>query len=344
VQDFASAASGGNLGNGRMSGANSFKFVLLPPQSDITRDWGKRLAETVPEARVIVAEDANIAAREIVDAEAAFGWLGNDLLSNAKKLRWLQAPQAAPAAGYYYPELIAHPVEVTNFRGIFNDHIGAHILAFVLAFARGLHVFIPQQLRRDWKKSSAESGDVVHLPEATALIVGVGGIGAETARLLAAFGVTVLATDARRTTAPDGVVELHRPEALDELLPRADFVILTVPHTPVTEGFFNRARFRRMKPTAFFINIGRGMTTKLDDLVAALEAGEIAGAALDVYEHEPLPSEHPLWTLPNVLLTPHMAGHGPYLNDRRFEIMVDNCRAFAAGRSLRNVVDKSSWF
>jgi phosphoglycerate dehydrogenase-like enzyme len=327
-----------------MSGANSFKFVLLPPQSDITRDWGKRLAETVPEARVIVAEDANIAAREIVDAEAAFGWLGNDLLSNAKKLRWLQAPQAAPAAGYYYPELIAHPVEVTNFRGIFNDHIGAHILAFVLAFARGLHVFIPQQLRRDWKKSSAESGDVVHLPEATALIVGVGGIGAETARLLAAFAVTVLATDARRTTAPDGVVELHRPEALDELLPRADFVILTVPHTPVTEGFFNRARFRRMKPTAFFINIGRGMTTKLDDLVAALEAGEIAGAALDVYEHEPLPSEHPLWTLPNVLLTPHMAGHGPYLNDRRFEIMVDNCRAFAAGRSLRNVVDKSSWF
>jgi len=327
-----------------MSGANSFKFVLLPPQSDITRDWGKRLAEEVPEARVIVAEDANIAAREIVDAEAAFGWLGNDLLSNAKKLRWLQAPQAAPAAGYYYPELIAHPVEVTNFRGIFNDHIGAHILAFVLAFARGLHVFIPQQLRREWKKSSAESGDVVHLPKATALIVGVGGIGAETARLLAAFGVTVLATDARQTTAPDGVVELHRPESLDELLPRADFVILTVPHTPATEGFFNRARFRRMKPTAFFINIGRGMTTKLNDLVATLEAGEIAGAALDVYEHEPLPSEHPLWTLPNVLLTPHMAGHGPYLNDRRFEIMVDNCRAFAAGRPLRNVVDKSSWF
>ena len=204
-------------------------------------------------------------------------------------------------------------MEVTNFREIFNDHIGAHILAFVLAFARGLHVFIPQQLRREWKKSPAESGDVVHLPEATALIVGVGGIGAETARLLAAFGVTVLATDARRTAPPDGVAELHRPEALDELLPRADFVILTVPHTPATEGFFNRARFQRMKRTAFFINIGRGMTTKLDDLVAALEAGEIAGAALDVYEHEPLPSEHSLWTLPNVLLTPHMAGHGPYL-------------------------------
>jgi phosphoglycerate dehydrogenase-like enzyme len=99
-----------------------------------------------------------------------------------------------------------------------------------------------------------------------------------------------------------------------------------------------------MKKTAFFINIGRGMTTRLDDLVASLNAGEIAGAALDVYEQEPLPTEHPLWTMPNVLLTPHMAGHGPYLNDRRFEIMVDNCRAFAEGKPLRNVVDKTSWF
>jgi phosphoglycerate dehydrogenase-like enzyme len=154
----------------------------------------------------------------------------------------------------------------------------------------------------------------------------------------------VLATDARRTVAPSGVAELHPPDALEDLLPRADFVILTVPHTPATEGFFNRARFQRMKRTAFFINIGRGMTTKLDDLVAALQAGEIAGAALDVYELEPLPGEHPLWGLPNVLLTPHMAGHGPYLDERRFEIMADNCRAFAAGHPLRNQVDKASWF
>ena len=327
-----------------MPSANSFKFVMLPPQSDTTRAWGKKLAQSVPEARVVIAEDAETAAREIVDAEGAFGWLNADLLGAAKKLRWLQAPQAAPAAGYYFPELIEHALAVTNFREIFNDHISAHILAFVLAFARGLHVFIPQQLRREWKKSAQEDGNVIHLPEATALIVGVGGIGAETARLLAAFGVTVLATDARRTSAPDGVSVLHKPEALDDLLPRADFVILTVPHTPATEGFFNAARFARMKKTAFFINIGRGMTTKLDDLVAALNAGTIAGAALDVFEIEPLPSDHPLWTMPNVLLTPHMAGHGRYLNDRRYEIMEDNCRAFAAGRELRNVVNKAAWF
>ena len=327
-----------------MSGANAFTFLMLPPHSATTRDWAAKLTAEVPEARVVVAEDAATAAREIAGADAAFGWLGPDLLAKATKLRWLQAPQAAPAAGYYHPSLIEHPLKVTNFREIFNDHIGAHILAFVLAFARGLHVFLPQQLRREWKKSGQEAGDVIHLPEATALIVGLGGIGAEAARLLAAFGVRVLATDARRATPPEGVAELHRPEALDDLLPRADFVILTVPHTPATEGFFHRARFQRMKRPAYFINIGRGMTTKLDDLVAALEAKEIAGAALDVYEIEPLPAGHPLWTMLNVLLTPHMAGHGPYLNDRRYRIMADNCRLFAAGRPLRNEVDKASWF
>jgi phosphoglycerate dehydrogenase-like enzyme len=322
---------------------NSFKFVMLPPQTAITRNWAQRLAAEVPEVRVVVAEDAETALREIVDAEAAFGRLPHDVLAKATRLRWLQAPQAAPAAGYYYPELIAHPLTVTNFREIFNDHISTHIMAFVLAFARGLQVYIPQQLRREWKKPSEDLG-VVHLPEATALIVGVGGIGAEAARLASAFGMRVIATDARRTQAPPGVAELHKPDALDSLLPQADFVILTVPHTPATEGFFHRARFQRMKKGAFFINIGRGMTTKLADLVAALRAGEIAGAALDVYEQEPLPAEHPLWTMPNVLMTPHMAGYGPYLNDRRFQIMLDNCRAFAAGTALSNVVDKASWF
>jgi phosphoglycerate dehydrogenase-like enzyme len=316
---------------------------MLPPQSDFARAWGRRLAESMPEVRVVIAEDQAEAEREIVDAEAAFGWLPRELLTQARRLRWLQAPQAAPAAGYYYPELIEHELTVTNFREIFNDQISAHIMAFVLAFARGLHVYIPQQLRSEWKKPGENRG-VVHLPESTALIVGVGGIGAEAARLASAFGMTVLATDARRSMPPPGVAELHKPEALDELLPRADFVILTVPHTPSTEGLMHRERFQRMKPSAFFINIGRGMTTKLDDLVAALNAGEIAGAALDVYEQEPLPAEHPLWTMPNVLMTPHMAGYGPYLDDRRYQIMADNCRAFLDGKTLRNVVDKSAWF
>jgi phosphoglycerate dehydrogenase-like enzyme len=323
--------------------SNEFTFLMLPPQTDLTRQWARRLSNSVPGMKLVLAEDANSAAAAIVTADAAFGRLPADLLAKARRLRWLQAPQAAPPAGYYYNELVSHPLTVTNFREIYNDHISAHILAFVLAFARGLHVYIPQQLRREWKKPGDDKG-VVPLPGASALIVGLGGIGAETARLLSAFGVRVLAVDARRTEKPEHVAELHPPEALDRLLPQADFVILTVPHTPATEGFFNATKFGLMKRSAFFINIGRGMTTKLDDLVAALRDGEIAGAALDVYEQEPLPAEHPLWGMPNVLLTPHMAGYGPHLNDRRLQIIQDNCRAFANGEPLRNVVDKANWF
>lgn len=320
-----------------------FTFLMLPPQTGTTRDWGHRLAAEVAEARVIVAETGDEAAAAIAEADAAYGVLPPPLLARAERLRWLQSPQAAPPAGYYYPELVAHSLVVTNMREIYNDHIGAHIMAFVLAFARDFQTYLPQQLRREWKPKPLDTG-VVHLPAATALIVGVGGIGAEAARLASAFGMKVIATDVRRTEKPPGVAELHRPEALDSLLPRADFVILTVPHTPATEGFMDRARFRRMKPSAFFINIGRGKTTRLDDLVAALETGEIAGAGLDVFETEPLPPEHKLWTTPGVLITPHTAGFGPDLDERRYAIVRDNCRAFARGGPLRNVVDKANWF
>src|SRR5271169_5247541 len=321
----------------------STQFLMLPPQTPKTREWGTRLAAALPGLEVVVAEDQAQAERAIATAEAAFGTIPPELLRQARHLRWLQAPQAAPPAGYYYPELIAHPVAITNFREIYNDHIGAHVMAFMLAFARGLHHYIPQQLKREWKKLPRDTG-VVHLPEATALVVGVGGIGSEVARLAAAFGMRVIGVDERRRDAPPGVAELHRGDELDALLPNADFVILTVPHTPETEGFMNRTRFQEMKKTAFFINIGRGMTTRLDDLVEALRAGEIAGAGLDVYEQEPLPAGHPLWTSPGVLLTPHTAGHGPYLDARRYEIILDNCRRFLAGHPLRNLVDKAKWF
>ena len=185
-----------------MSGTNAFKFVMLPPQNDLYRAWAVRFAGEVLEARTyVVAEDTAAAEREIADADAAFGRLPVELLGKARKLRWLQAPQIAPPAGYYYPEMVAHPLRVTNFREIFNDHISAHIMAFVLAFARGLHVFIPQQARREWKKSSQEAGDVVHSCRRRngSDRWGRRGLGRRrAARLLAAFSVSVLATDARR--------------------------------------------------------------------------------------------------------------------------------------------------
>src|SRR4249920_3368628 len=156
-------------------------LLMLPPQTSATREWAKRLAAAQPNVSVIVAENETEAAGAIARADAAFGTVSPSLLRAASKLRWIQAAQAAPPAGWYYPELIAHPAVVTNSREMFNDHIGAHIMAFVLAFARGLHRYLPQQLNREWLPAPLDTG-VIHLPEATALIVGVGGIGAETAR------------------------------------------------------------------------------------------------------------------------------------------------------------------
>ena len=320
-----------------------FKFVFLPPVAAAPRQWAERLARDVPEADVVVAETREDATREIVDAGGVFGTLDPELLGLAQQLTWLQAPAIAPPAGFYFQELVDHPSVATNFREIFNDHIAAHIMALVLAFARGFHYYMRRQLQKEYRAEPVDTG-VVHLPESTALIVGVGGIGSEAARHCAHFGMRVLGIDARRESAPEGVAELHRPDALDSLLPQADFIILTIPHTPQTEGMFNRDRFALMKKTAFFINIGRGKTTRLHDLNEALRSGQIAGAGLDVYEEEPLPADHPLWDAPNTILTPHSAGFGPYLDDRRYEIVVDNARRFAAGQPLRNVVDKANWF
>src|SRR4051794_5001263 len=278
-------------------------MVFLPPQRDQTRQWAEAVAQAVPDATIVVAETDAEALREIPDADAAFGNLDQQLLAASGQIKWLAAPAIAPPAGYYYDELIAHPVIATNFRGIFNEHIAAHILAFTLALARGLHYYIPQQIRHEYTPRRLDSG-TVYLPESTALILGVGGIGSEAAKYLSQLGVRVLGIDARREDTPDGVAELHRPDELDALLPQADFVILTIPHTPETEGLFDDDRFAKMKRSGFFINIGRGKTTSIDALDRALRSGTIAGAALDVFEIEPLPQDHPLWTAPNFLMTP----------------------------------------
>ena len=173
-------------------------------------------------------------------------------------------------------------------------------MAFLLAFARGFQVYIPLQVEGVWRQGY----QTIYLPEATAAVVGVGGIGGETARLCSEFGMTVLGVDPRLSEPSPGLAELHRPDALLDVLPRADFVLVTVPETPETQGMFTRTQFQAMKETAFFINIGRGATVVLDDLAEALRAGEIAGAGLDVFQEEPLPAGHPLWTAPGVLITP----------------------------------------
>ena len=321
----------------------SFKFVLLPPPGDFLHRLAARIEAAVPEANAVVCEDRARALEELADAPAAFGFMDPGLLAAAGGLEWLACPAAGPVPSFYFPELVASDVVVTNTRGIYSDHIGVHIMAFVLAFARHLHVYLPAQQRGEWRPGG-EGGTSIHLPEATAVIIGVGGIGSEAARHCSHFGMRVIGIDPRVAEAPEGVDELYAPEALDEQLGRGDFVIMTAPQTPRMERLIDRRRLASMKTSGILINIGRGANVVIEDLADALYEGKIGGAALDVFEIEPLPPGHRLWTAPNFLMTPHTAASGPYLEERRFELQVENCRRFARGEQLANVVDKANWF
>jgi len=141
----------------------AFTLVMMPPHASTRRNWAARIAQDEIGVRVLQPETKAEMMRDIADADAAFGAIPADVLAAARQLRWLQAPQAAPPAGFYYPELVAHPAVVTNFREIYNDHIGAHIMAFVLAFARGFHYYVPQQMRREYLPRPLDTG-VMHLP------------------------------------------------------------------------------------------------------------------------------------------------------------------------------------
>ena len=319
------------------------KLLMMPPQNTELLKWAEHIQDELPTYIVVLPKTDEEVNTHLPNTDAVYGWVSPEQLPFAKKLRWLQSPAAGPFPGYYYSELIEHPVVVCNVRGIYNDHIAQHILMFVLSLARGLPYYMDAQRKGIWDNNARKSG-YIDLAKATALIVGVGGIGHETARLCAEFGMKVIGLDARwEYDVP--FVEKHEPTELDSLIPIADFVIVTTPHTPETEGMWNRNRFALMKSSAYFINIGRGKTTILADLIEALEDKVIAGCGLDVFEVEPLPAESPLWQMPNVLITPHIAvKDAENISERHFEVFIENARRFAEGTPLLNVVDKSMWY
>lgn len=322
----------------------SFRIVILPPYAE--PDWPERLAEVVPGIDVAAFDDpgdptqTDALRAAVADTDAVYGNLPPDLFETARQLRWICAPLAGLGPDWFHPALVESDVVVTNMRGIYNDSLGHHLVALVLAFARRLDVYGAQQRRQVWNRQYP----MIDLTTSTVLVVGVGGSGAEAGRVCAALGMRVIGTDARATEAP-GFEAIHPVDALDDLLGDADFVLVTVPETPDTVGMFDAARFARMKSSAYFCNIARGRLVVTDDLVAALENGELAGAGLDVVDPEPLPPEHPLWSRDAVILTPHSAIFGaPGWYERRTEILLENARRFAAGDVLMNVVDKRACF
>jgi phosphoglycerate dehydrogenase-like enzyme len=261
---------------------------------------------------------------------------------------------------YLFPALVEHPCVLTNMRGLFSDVIADQVMGYVVCFARNLHTYVRNQLERKWAPVGGEAARVSfaagpgevnpidrahrHLADQTLGVVGLGAIGAEVARRAAAFGMRVVAVDPRRTDRPPEVEWLRAPAELSALLAESDYVVIAAPHTPATAQMFGLDQFRQMRRSAYLINVGRGAIVSLTALTAALREGQIAGAALDVYEVEPLPSEHSLWAFPNVILTPHVAGYSPRIAERHLAVLEENVRRFAAGEALLNVVDKRAWF
>ncbi len=275
----------------------------------------------------------------IGDADAYFGGMTPEILNAGKKLRWVQATSAG-LDGYYFPELRESELTVTNIRGIYSDVIADHVFALVMAFARGLHHYIRRQSQGKWEKGAP----VIHLAGTTLGVVGLGGIGLAVAERGPAVGMRVIGMDPAPKGKPDFIARIYSPDELAEMVAVSDFVVICVPHTAETEGLFDAAMFGAMKDTGILINIGRGKVVKLQALTEALQRGQIGGAGLDVYEEEPLPAGHALWSIENAILTPHVAGISPEIDKRRKALIVENVRRFCAGEPLLNVVDNQKGY
>ena len=289
---------------------------------------------------VVVGSDEE-ASREIADAEVYFGSLTPDLLRRAPRLRWAQSVVASQES-HLFPELIASDVVLTIVAGIYNEELADHVYALILAHTRQIPRFTRNQDRRYWEPGAG--AHVCALAGKTLGIIGLGSIGNEVARRAPAFGMRVIATRAHpELPKPEYVNAVWGPDGLDRLLAESDIVAICTPETPKTRGLIGARELGLMKPSAYLVNVGRGAIVSLDALVAALNAGRIAGAALDVFEAEPLPADHALWGARNVVITPHMASEGEIYKARRVDVFADNLARYLDGRPLRNVVDKAEW-
>lgn len=333
------------------------KLLLHPP---VDNERLEKIREAAGSMVVVNASSDDEALREIVDADAFFGKMTPELLSAATQLKWVQSPTAS-LEHYLFPELVEHPCQLSNMRGLFSDVIADHVMGYVLCFARNLHLYLRRQLEGRWapvgneemKQQAFLTGPAfvspvdashMHLSDKTLGVVGAGHIGREVCRRAAAFGMRILAVDPLCRSV-DGVVDdVWLPERLPELLAESDFVVIAAPHTPDTERLFRAEQFQQMKDSGILINIGRGAIVELADLTAALRSGDIAGAGLDVYEIEPLPQDHPLWAMENVILTPHIAASSPRIAERHLATLLENIRQFVQGQPPATLVDKRQWF
>ncbi len=303
------------------------------------------IKEIAPNLRIVTGLKP---AEALARAEEAHGvesrYATPEFLARAKNLVWVQAMSAGVDGLIKNEPLVTNDrIVLTNHRGVHGPAIADHAMSLLLSLTRDLRYHTENQAQKKWGRGDSELTPVA-LDGRTMLVVGIGGIGSEIAKRAKAFGMEVWATRRSEAPKPDYVDRVELSPKLLELLPSADVVAIAVPLTAETQGLFGKEAFAAMKEGAYLINIARGPIVVQDELIAALKSGKLAGAGLDVTDPEPLPSGSSLWDFRNVIITPHVAGHAEVTQERRWTLLRENLRRFAAGEPLYNVVDKQAGY
>src|SRR2546430_9672208 len=317
---------------------NDTILILAEPVEPHLRQLEKSLAGV----NIIAGNSAEVLAPAAAHATVLFNWSGSLVLfrkifGNCPNLGWVHS-RSVGLERTLFPELMESPVPLTNGTGVFSASLGEFVLAAILYFAKDFRRMIRNQTAGVW-----EAFDVMSISGYTVGIIGYGDIGRAIAARVRPLGMTVLAV--KRHASPlrgaDPLVEeTYGPERRMEMLSRCDYVVVAAPLTSETRGMIGEPEFATMKPTAVVINVGRGQVISEEALVSALSKGQIKGAALDVFDQEPLPRDHHFYKLNNVLLSPHCADHTPDWLDQAMEVFIAQFERFRKGEPLLNVVDK----
>ena len=316
-----------------------FASELTPPQAE-------ELAHIAPKVRVVTGLSREAALARASEAQGIDAHYATpEFLRAAKNLVWIQAQSAGVDRYVAIPELALNDrVLLTNMRGVSGPAIADHAFAMLLTLTRDLPIHIAGRTTGAWNKEGSADLSPIALQDRTLLVVGLGGIGTEIARRGHGFGMRVIATRRTDEPAPAFVEQVGKPNELRAMLARADVVAICVPLTSETERMFDRDTFAAMKPQSYLINVARGRIVDTTALVDALASKHLAGACLDVTDPEPLPKDHPLWRMPNVLITPHVAARAELSEERGWALFRENVRRFDAGEPLLNVVDKQAGY
>lgn len=304
---------------------------------DLTTEHKEMIQAAAPGFELMVTKTADLVPGMVEEAEILLGWsnkVADEAVSPDSKTKWVQVWSAGvdrlPLEAFQ-----KKGIWLTNASGVHSIPITEHIFAMILGFVRNLHHAVRQQSRSTWDTA----GTFTELAGKTIVIVGVGQIGRHAAQVAKAFGMRTIGVRNSGDPAPH-IDVMYKVDELTEALSQGDYIVNILPLTPLTTHIFDREKFAAMKDSAFFVNVGRGQSVVTDAMVEALQSGKLAGAGLDVFEEEPLPKDHPLWSEDNVIITPHKAGDTDRYTERVMDIFLDNLEAYVQGRPLhRNVID-----